>query len=241
MRAHNIDAASRFGRRQWRRRLRVWRPWILTVAVVAVLGVAGYAVYFSSWLGVDTVRVEGAHDVPVDQVTAAADLSPGTPLARVSVETVASRVEAIPAVASATVHRAWPHTVVITIRERQPVAAVHHDGSWWVMDKTGVLYRKTIGRDPAEPIVELDGSAGPQTLPQVGAMLGAVPADLVTSTRRVKASSMDSISLLLKNGSQVTWGSASESAEKAAVLHALLKHHATVYDVSIPSQPALRD
>ena len=58
---------------------------------------------------------------------------------------------------------------------------------------------------------------------------------------QVTASSEDSITLQLTNASEVRWGSAAASGEKAAVLRALLAHKASYYDVSVPSQPATED
>jgi cell division protein FtsQ len=127
---------------------------------------------------------------------------------------------------------------VVSVTERRPVALVSRDGTWWLMDKTAVLYAKAQTRGPSEPIVELQGDPGPQTLPQVASVLGSLPPGLLTATSRVTASSMDSITLVLKNGSQVRWGSAAGSVQKAEVLQALLHHKARIYDVTIPSQPA---
>ena len=42
---------------------------------------------------------------------------------------------------------------------------------------------------------------------------------------------------MLRDGRQVVWGSAEDSAAKAEVLVALLKEPAKRYDVSVPGQP----
>ena len=48
---------------------------------------------------------------------------------------------------------------------------------------------------------------------------------------------VDQITLVLRDGRQVLWGSAEESDAKARVLVALLKEPAASYDVSVPGQP----
>ena len=49
---------------------------------------------------------------------------------------------------------------------------------------------------------------------------------------------MDRISLVLRDGRVVVWGSAEQSEDKAAVLAALLRaRDAQRYDVSVPGQP----
>lgn len=234
-----VDSTSMFGRRRWRRRLHGWRRWLLAAAVTSGAAFAVWVVLFSSWLGLRSLEVVGTHGVSSSDVAVAAHVAPGTPLARVDLDAVEARVESIPAIAAASVRRDWPHTIVITVSERQAVATTHRGGSWWLMDRTGVLYRQTAGRDPAEPIVEVDAGPGPETLRQVAAVLGALPADIAEQTRRVTASSVDSIVLHLRDGGEVTWGSAAESAQKAAVLGALMTGSASKYDVSVPSQPAV--
>jgi cell division septal protein FtsQ len=240
MSVKEADLVTPIDRPPRRRRLPGWRRWLVAGGLLATVALAGWVVFISSWLGLRTVEVKGAGALPPGQVVAAADVAVGTPLARINLDAVKARVESIPAVASATVTRAWPHSLVVNVTERHQVAAIHRDGGWWKMDRTGMLFTKTRSPDPSEPIVALSGRPSAQLLPQVASVLGVLPADLLTSTRRVTASSVDSITLRLKDGSEVLWGSASDSREKAAVLHALLKRKAAVYDVSIPSRPATR-
>ena len=52
---------------------------------------------------------------------------------------------------------------------------------------------------------------------------------------------MPDVSLVLKDGREVVWGSAEESETKAEVLATLLATvQAQVYDVSVPSKPTTR-
>jgi cell division protein FtsQ len=48
---------------------------------------------------------------------------------------------------------------------------------------------------------------------------------------------VDQISLVLRDGRTVVWGSADESGLKAKVLAVLLRQRAQTYDVSVPGQP----
>ncbi len=234
------DAVTGIAHRRWARRLRAWRRWLVDAAVLAAVAAVAWIVLISSWLGVHTVLVKGTGATPDAAVVRAAAIAAGTPLARVDLTHVRARVEAIPTVASASVTRSWPNTIVVQVAERRPVATVFRDGSWRLLDSTGVIYLTTPARDPALPVVELDGLPGPQTLPQLAAVLKALPPDLLSRTGRLRAASMDSITLLLKDGRQVQWGSAAESAQKAAVLAVLLHGKAQAIDVSVPSHPATR-
>jgi cell division protein FtsQ len=236
-----VDSVALFGQRRWRSRLVAWRRWLVLVLAFGLVAFTGWVVLFSTWLGLRQVDVQGVHRVSAAEVQRVVAVAQGTPLARVDLNAVEARVESIPAVATASVHRGWPHSLVVDVTERQPVAVVHRQGSWWLMDRTGALFGASTSRDPAEPIAQVDGGAGSRTLREVAGVLGELPADLATATKRVSASSPDSITVQLADGSQVRWGNASESGVKAAVLRALREHHkAAFYDVSVPSQPATR-
>lgn len=233
-----VDSSVRFERRRWSQR-KAWRPLLIGAIAVTVLVFGVWVVLFSTWLGMRHLQVVGLHRVTPAEVAAAADVAPGTPLARVDLEAVRARIEAIPAVESATVNRGWPHSVDVTVHERQPVAAVHARGRWWSMDRTGVLFGASLSPDPAMAIVEIDAGGTVATRRQAAAVLGALPPDLRDLTKRVSAAFEDSITLHLSDGAQVRWGNASASAQKAAVLRALLPRKARYYDVSVPSQPAV--
>jgi cell division protein FtsQ len=73
----------------------------------------------------------------------------------------------------------------------------------------------------------------------------AVARELPEEIRRrvvgIEASTRNDVTLLLKNGSEVMWGSAEEADFKAEVLLVLLKVDARYYDVSSPGVPATSD
>lgn len=232
-------ARSRFARRQWGRRLRALRPYALGLLVVGLVGFAVWAVFFSTWLAVDDVEVDGAELLTADEVVSTADIRLGTPLARVDLDDVTERIEDIPEVAEASVHRSWPHTVTITVTERTPLAAVRQRGEWWVMDREGVVFRKTGERDPSVPVVQLPNSLGPEALGEVAEVVESLPEDLLDQTKRVHAVTMDSITVKLDGRREIVWGSAAESGRKIEVLRVLLEKPGRVYDVSVPEQPTI--
>jgi cell division protein FtsQ len=233
--------STRFTRRQWARRLRSARPWLLAVGGVGLVALAGWVVFFSSWLATEQVDVGGTHIVSSDEVRKVAEIDLGTPLVRVDLDAARDRIEALAAVDSATVHRSWPHTIEITVKERVPLATVLRGGQWLAMDDEGVLFRPTPIRDTGLPIVALSPSADGSARHEVASVVAALPDNLMTQTRRVRARSMDSITLNLADGRSVRWGSADESQRKVEVLAILLKRKASVYDVSVPEQPTTRN
>ena len=228
---------ARFPRHHWRGQLRRLRPVLLAVLAIAALGGAAYAIYFSSWLAADRVEVHGGATVSDRAVVRAAAVDPRTPLARVDLDAVDARVSKLAGLADVVVHRSWPHTIMITVKERQPVATLYRHGSWQLLDKEGVPYRTTPQRSPELTVVQFQGDTTRVALQEIGRVVTALPTQIRSQLKRVEARSMDSIRLVLRGNREVMWGSAAESDRKAMVLLLLLKRPATVYDVSVPEQP----
>ncbi len=231
-------AVSELGRQPegagWKR----FRPLAVAILAVGVVGFAGWVVFFSTWLAAQDVTVTGQATISARDVELAAGVPTGTPLVRLDLDQISDRVAQLPAVRSVSVHRTWPHTVSIAITERRPLAAIHRDGIWSVMDEQGVIFRETGHRVKGLPVVVVQKSAGDDALREAAGVVAALPHVLLTSTRRLSAESMDSITLRLKDRSEVMWGSASESDRKVEVLDALrLQGKARVYDVSVPERP----
>lgn len=238
-------APDRFVRRRWGVRLQRWR-WALLVGVLLALGTAaGWVVLGSTLLAVHGVEVTGAGSSRVAQVspTAVRDVvgrDVGLPLARVDLDEVASRVEELPGVASATASRDWPRTVRIDVVERTPVAAVDVDGTWRAMDAVGAVFG-TYDQAPAGiPEVLVDDAESGQlgsALAEVGFVLDALEPSITARVESVEAASRDDIVLVLTSGERVRWGSAEDSTRKAEVLMVLLRIPAAVYDVTVPELP----
>jgi cell division protein FtsQ len=235
------DSQVRFQQRQRHRRLVAVRPVLIAIGTLAVATFLGWVVFFSPWLTVDTVKVTGLTTLRQQQVLSAARVPIGTPLMRVDLSAIERRVEAVPAVDSASVHRSWPHSVTIAVTERQPLAAIDDGGAWWVMDHEGVLFRRTPRPVGHVPVVRLGPRADAAARQEVASVISALPAPVLADVRRLTAKTMDSITLDLAGGTKVIWGSAAESARKVQVLGVLLKDvTASTYDVSVPEQPTTR-
>ena len=85
-------------------------------------------------------------------------------------------------------------------------------------------------------------SAGPAAaLREAALAISALPESLTLIVEYLQVTTVDEISLFLKDGRQVVWGSSDDSATKARVLQDLLKTKAQVYDVSVPTQPTTSD
>jgi cell division protein FtsQ len=232
-----VRTRRRFARRQWRRRWLAWRS-VLAALLVCLLLVGGvWAIWFSSWLAVDTVEVTGAETVSAEEIRARADIETGRPLVRVDLAEAEARVRSLAVVKTAEVTRQWPDRIVVSIEERVPIAVVDIGGRLRGMDAEGVVFREYKRPPPGLPRVETSIGTTSKALREAAAVISALPEPVVALVDHVQVETVDQISLVLKDGRVVIWGSSADSDTKAEVLLELLKTQAQVYDVSVPSRP----
>jgi cell division protein FtsQ len=236
----NRRSRKRFARRQWRRRWLAWRYVVVLVLVLALLGTGVYGVWFSSWLDVEEVDVSGAQTISPDELRRRADIGTGTPLARVDLERAEARIRSLAVVKEADVSRQWPDTILIDIRERVAIAVVEIGGRLRGMDADGKVFRDYNRPPPGLPLVRTEIGTGAPALREAALVIAALPESLALLVGYLLVETVDEISLFLKDGRQVVWGSADDSGTKAEVLEGLLQTDADVYDVSVPTQPTTR-
>jgi cell division protein FtsQ len=131
-------------RSEGRRRLAV----LVGVLAVLLLPLGYWGLEHSSIFSASRVVVAGASanvDAQVQGVVAA-DVA-GKSLLQVNASALATRLEAIPAVRSARVDRAFPHTVAVTVVMERPVAFVRAGKTGYVVSADGRVLR-TIAKAP---------------------------------------------------------------------------------------------
>lgn len=236
------DATTRrsrraFARRQWARRWLTWKYVLAAMIVVGLLVGTLWLFFFSSVLAVQQVEVEGESKLAAEDVLAVAGLDEGEPLARVDLDEVRARVQALALVRGAEVTRKWPDTVVIALEERVAIAVVEIGGRLRGLDQDGAVFGQYAGPPEDLPRVQAANSAGREALREAAVVVSALPGDLVTRVDHVEVVSVDLVSLVLRDDRVVVWGSAEESALKAEVLAAALREDlGRSYDVSVPGQ-----
>jgi cell division protein FtsQ len=229
----------RFARRLRARRWRAWRRVLVLVGVTAVVAGLGWLVFFSSLLAVHQVSVTGTEVLSEEEVAAQADVAYDVPLATSDLAAVEARVEALAPVASVEVSRDWPDGVHVAVTERVAVAAVPWEGAWRGVDSDGVLFRDYAER-PELPLIVASATTPASALAEAAAVVQGLPADLVDRIDSVEVGSIDDITLLLRGGVEVRWGSADEGDRKEQVLALLMREPAEVYDVTAPGRPTIR-
>lgn len=236
-----VRTRKRFARRQWRRRWLAWRAVLAFVLVCLLVGGGVWAFWFSSWLAVDTIDVRGAQTASADDIRDRADIPIGEPLARVDLAEAEARVGSLAVVKTVDVSRQWPDGILVSIEERVAIAVVDIGGRLRGMDAEGVVFRDYKRPPPGLPRVETSVGTTSEALREAAAVISALPQALTAIVDYVEVETVDQISLVLRDGRVVIWGSSADSETKAKVLEELLQTPAAVYDVSVPSRPTTSD
>ncbi|MFN2593572.1 MAG: cell division protein FtsQ/DivIB [Actinomycetota bacterium] len=247
-----VHTDPRFSRRR-RAIARSKRRRLFTVAaVVCGLAFAAWLVFWSPLLVVRNVRVVGAHHVTPTDVARVADISSGRNLLLLSTSQVARSVETLPWVASAQVDRILPGTIRVRIDERKAALELSLGAARWLIDAHGDVL------SPAGAHTHLPILGGIQSenvhpgarlnSPEVVAALTTwrhLPDNIRSQIKAIIAPSATRVTLSLKDGTVVRWGSADQAHDKAVVLAALLdrvhgQHLDVAYiDVRVPDDPAV--
>ncbi|HET9021384.1 MAG TPA: FtsQ-type POTRA domain-containing protein [Ornithinibacter sp.] len=240
---HEVSAAAnRFRQRALSNRRRPWRRALVIVLAAGLAVLLAWVVGWSTFLGVDDVEVDGVSGAEATAVRELVDVAPGTPLARVDTDAVASRVRTRITVAEVSVRRSWPRTVTVEVVPRTAALVVRNPrGQLEVVDATGVAFGVVRSVPAGVPVVTATGSEGTsrEALLASLALLEALPDGLAKDVSAVRVSSANLVTFTLGSRT-VVWGGGEQSARKVAILTVLLRTKAKVIDVSAPDTPVTR-
>ena len=226
----------RAARTEGERRSRLpWLMWLLVVLLV----VAWWVLYQSRWFLIEEVKVTGTKRLTVSAVLDQAQVRVGQPLMAADPHKVHNRIMELPVVRQAVIERGWPHTLLIKVSERKPIAAVPANGSYIWVDEQGHVAGKSTVRPPHKIVVR----AKPET--------NAIRAALVVYTGlphkwkplSLAAKTQDSVVVQLHHNNWVAFGSAEDLELKVKVAGALLakvQNGNKLINVSAPYNPTVR-
>ncbi|KQR11242.1 peptidase S9 [Cellulomonas sp. Leaf334] len=250
----STSSEARFAERSRARRNLARRQLLLVSGSTVVVGALGWLLFFSPVLALDPaqVHIEGAGTVvAVDQVLEVVGAHATTPLPRLDTVGLRDEVLEVPGVREARVTREWPQGVAVVLVAREPVAAVPEQpatampgqAGFALLDMDGVQVGRVDAAPEGLPVVDVP-VGDKRTLGAVLSVLQQLPADLLAQVGDVSARTQDTVTMKLRDGVQVDWGSAGETPLKIAVLSALRASPAaagaTVIDVSAPRLPITR-
>ncbi|MDA0353125.1 MAG: FtsQ-type POTRA domain-containing protein [Chloroflexi bacterium] len=141
-----------------------WGSWFRRVIAIAVLGAAVYGaswIYLGGALRVQRIEVNGVQVVDPVAIAAASDLDAHS-LFTADLDAARARIEAVPGVASASVDRAWPQGISISIQERQGWGYWQAAGRRVMVDAGGHIL--DLARQPAADAPTIIDIAAPADL-----------------------------------------------------------------------------
>ena len=210
---------------------------LAAVLVAVALCATAFVALFTTVWSARTVHVLGVHRLSAQAVLNAARVDPGQPLLRLGKHEIATRVEALDDVSSASVSTSLPGTVTIRVTERVPAGYVQ-DGvhSWQYVDASGRRFDRLPAppRSLAELVPAPSAAADPAMLAALATVAQALPASLRSRVELISATAADNVSLILRDKRVIEWGGADRTADKASVIVALLRRPGTHFDVSDP-------
>jgi cell division protein FtsQ len=209
--------------------VRVRRFLILPLLLVTGVAIAVYV------LRVEQVRVTGLRSLSARDIVRASGVRTGERILWLRLTEAERRIEKIPAVANAVAERSLPGTVVIRVREREPLARL--DGAReLVVDSHGVVFRgrgepvapvlygwKPARRSreaPEAPTVVAEGARVDERSHRVLDAIPRFPSAMRVEVRKIVVS--PSVVLTLRGGTQIRFGSINDLEAKAQVAQAIL-------------------
>lgn len=200
VRAHTptrVQAAAEFSRKKHKLRMRQWKrrgALAAAVAVVAYMGVGGWwlshtgklekatdvtSTAFWQWTAdagfkLDQIYLTGREHADPNVVKAALDLRVGDPILALDLHALQARLEQIPEVKTATLTRALPNHLSITLTERLPAALWQREGKHVLVDEDGVVLAgdKYASQGPLPVIV---GEDAPRHVRELTRLLRQAP------------------------------------------------------------------
>jgi cell division protein FtsQ len=205
------------------------------------------AAVFSPMMAVERISVRGEKLVSEKQIKAALKSQIGKPLPQINSEEIAGLLKKYVLIESFSAISAPPHTLIIKVTERTPIAIIWVDGfGYSYFDPAGVKVGKATRTDQL-PILKVSGTPGksPSFKAAIDVLL-ALPANLLPKISNMTATSADNVSFQLRGyaGQRVIWGGPKNAVLKSKVLAALIKNQPAsdrvTYDVSSPNAPVVR-
>jgi cell division protein FtsQ len=219
--------------------------------LISLVFVAGIAIALAIWavtytpiFRADHIRVMGAGALGPAAVRDLAGVDGSTNVAHLDTDAIVARLTADPWIASASVERDLPATLILHVVEREPVAVVAAMADPTVMASDGTLLP---ARGSAHGLPAMHAAIGaPDDSQRVAAaaLLTSLDPVVLHRVRQIVVGQDGAVSLTLRGGLDVDAGIAGEEDAKAAALRAVLRWSVTQHqeltsvDVSAPDAPS---
>lgn len=181
-----------------------------------VLLLAAASLPGSALFALQRIDVEGAGSLAPEEVRAAAGLTAGArSIFLIDAQEVTRRLLAHPRIAAARLRARPPHTLVIRVQERVPVAAVPAAKGYAAVDGGGVVVAVTAAQPDLAVVSErgrtLPWVAPGQRVPSAAVrtgltLLAQLPAALRAETAHLQVTSLQEVFLYMRDGLEIRAG-----------------------------------
>ena len=229
------------------------RQLVAAAGLVAVIALAYAAARQSSLFAVRALDVSGAPPAVTAEVRAELEPILGTSLAAADGDALERRLEAIPSVRRASVDRAFPHALAVTVRPERALAVVRlGPKAWLVSDRGRVIRPVAAGGHRRLPRIWLpatgtlrpgDVLADDKRATRPLAALAELPRPFAVRVVTARAGD-DGVTLVLPGRAEVRVGSDAALGVKLRVADAVLRAlspderaRLAYVDVTLPARP----
>jgi cell division protein FtsQ len=217
----------------------------LTIVGAVGLALAGWALTYTPLFQARHIRVLGAQTLSPAQVRARAGVDGSTNVVHTDTGEIAARLLQDAWIASASVRRDLPDTLVLDIVERRPLAVIQAMGETSVLASDGSELPATTGKLAGLPTMRAALGAPDETQRlAVADLLLALDPVVGQRVRAVTVGQDKAVTLTFRDGVAVLAGTPGNEAQKGAALRAVLRwaaagaHDLATIDVSAPSAPS---
>lgn len=219
----------------WTRIFAVFSPIVLLLLVAAT--------FFTPLLAIQTIEVTGTERMKSQTVEKALAGLQGRPLTTISEGEVEKLLAEFSLIETFALQAQPPHTLVVKVRERQPILVLVREGKNYLYDAAGVRIDQAKGKIKL-PFLKLNGD--PKDNPRFKAaveLLLSLPVKTYNQVFSIEVSEQLTSQLTLKKSNiTVIWGDNKQALFKNEVLQSLLKtglKDSVVVDVSSPNAPVV--
>lgn len=202
----------------------------VVIGCITLIAAVVAALPFTPAMPVDAVNVEGAVNLPAEEVEALSGIEAGTPMGRVDVRGAAHRVAGNPWVDSATVKRQWPNAVDITVVEHTPVAWLDQSGEPHLINSEG---KDFVVAQPPVGAVQLTG-IGDEQMREAVEVAAAITDPARPQVRELTTDGGHNFVLKVEGDRTVVWGAAEDNRNKALALETVLQLPGQSFNISNP-------
>ncbi|MGH3023831.1 MAG: cell division protein FtsQ/DivIB [Gaiellaceae bacterium] len=224
----------------------------VTAGLVALLGLGYLAARETPLFALREVEVTGAPKGLKEEVRRAAAPFLGESLVALDRAALSRSLEALPAVRSLRIDRAFPHSLRIAVVPEHPLAVLRRGGDAWILSERGRVLRR-IDRDAAAArprvwtgqtrSVEVGKTVAAEPVQAVLAALRRVPEEFPVRIRSARAEA-DTVVFVLADETELRLGERTRMALKLEVAASVLRgldpaerEELAYLDVTVPERP----